>query len=138
MSPLCRTRTAHCNVPGPAHRQRLRRRLTSPARVTSRLAGAPGPFCQPGGQYFPDFRAERFKLPYSYAPFRPVMNDVRGALASQTAAPVVSVPVFGYGTDIAITYSYQGKPGPARRRRCPCSPRRSARLLLTARLRLPP
>ena len=76
--------------------------------MTFRLSGPPGPMCQPGGAYNPEFRAERFKLPYSYAPFRPVLNDVRSALEDATAPAVVRVPVFGYGADIAITYSYQG------------------------------
>ena len=93
--------------------------------------------CQPGGAYFPDFRAERFKLPYAFATFRPVMNDVRSAATPVTAPAVVSVPVFGYGVDIAITYSYQGEGHLAGRLKLlPPSVLSSAPRLLTGRSRL--
>jgi hypothetical protein len=72
--------------------------------------GAPQTYwCDPPGQYTPEFRAERFRLPYAYASNRPVVNDVRAAAASTTAPAVISVPAFGYGQDIAITYSYAGE-----------------------------
>ncbi len=72
--------------------------------------GEPGTYwCDPRGQYKPDFTPERFKLPYAYASFRPVISDVRAASADPTAPSVVSVPVFGYGQDVAITYSYSGE-----------------------------
>ncbi len=72
--------------------------------------GPPATFwCDPPGQYLPEFRAERFKLPYAYALFRPTITDVRAATVDEAAPAVVSVPVFGYGVDIAITFSYAGE-----------------------------
>ncbi len=65
-------------------------------------------WCDPPAPYSPEFRAERFRLPYAYASSRPVVSGVRDAAASATAPPVVSVPVFGYGADVAITYRYSG------------------------------
>jgi hypothetical protein len=85
-------------------------------------------WCDPPGQYTPEFRAERFRLPYAYASNRPIVSDVRDAAASATAPPVVSVPVFGYGLDVAITYRYSGA--------CheePChTPQRSGSFIATA------
>lgn len=74
------------------------------------LVGPPQTYwCDPPGQYLPEFRAERFRLPYAFAPFRPVVSDVRLSTADPAAPAPATMPVFGYGQDVAITYRYAGE-----------------------------
>jgi hypothetical protein len=73
-------------------------------------AGPPQTYwCDPPGKYTPEFRAERFRLPYAFAPFRPVVSDVRLASADPATPAPATMPVLGYGQDIAITYRYSGE-----------------------------
>jgi hypothetical protein len=77
------------------------------SRLQLEPAGAPGTYwCDPPGKYAPDFRAERFQLPYAFAANRPNVADVRLASSSPTAPAATTMPTFGYGQEIAVTYTY--------------------------------
>ncbi len=58
-------------------------------------AGAAGSYwCDPPGPYVPDFRAERFRPPYAFAPYRPVAVQQRPART------------VGFGGTVDIVYGY--------------------------------